>query len=35
VRDIPLPGTAADSEARVLAVSDTSAAIYLPGPRPR
>ena len=35
VRDIPLPGTAADSGARVLAVSDTSAAIYLPGPRPR
>ena len=35
VRDIPPPGTAADSGARVLAVSDTSAAIYLPGPRPR
>lgn len=35
VRDVPLPGTAADSGARVLAVSDTSAAIYLPGPRPR
>ncbi len=35
VRDIGLPGTAADSGARVLAVSDTSAAIYLPAPRPR
>ena len=35
VRDIPLPGTAADSGARVLAVSETSVVIYLPGPRPR
>ncbi len=35
VRDVPLPGAKADSGARVLAVSDTSAAIYLPNPRPR
>ncbi len=32
---VPLPGVAADSDARVLAVTSTTAAIYLPLPRPQ
>ncbi len=35
MRDIPLNGVTATSGARVLAVSDTSTAVYLPVPRPR
>jgi len=35
VHDVPLPGVTSDSGARVLAVSDTSTAVYLPTPRPR
>ena len=31
---VPLPGLPADSDARVLAVSGTTAAVYLPTPRP-
>lgn len=34
VKHVPLPGLAADSEARVLAVAGTTAAVYLPIPRP-
>jgi hypothetical protein len=33
-KHVPLPGVAADAEARVLAVAGTSAAVYLPIPRP-
>jgi len=33
-KNVPLPGVAADSEARVLAVSGTTTAVYLPSPRP-
>ena len=32
---MPLPGLAADSDARVLAVTGTTAAVYLPIPRPQ
>jgi hypothetical protein len=35
LRDVPQPGVTADSGARVLAVSDTSTAVYLPVPQPR
>ncbi len=35
VRDVPLHDITADSGARVVAVSDTSTAVYLPSPRPR
>jgi hypothetical protein len=35
LRDVPLNGVKAESGARVLAVSDTSTAVYLPTPRPR
>lgn len=35
LRDVPLNGVTAESGARVLAVSDTSTAVYLPVPRPR
>ena len=31
---VPLPGVAADSDARVLAVTNTTTAVYLPTPRP-
>lgn len=31
---VPLPGVAADSDARVLAVTTTAAAVYLPTPQP-
>lgn len=34
-RYVPQPGIAADSGARVLAVSDTATAVYLPSPQPR
>jgi hypothetical protein len=34
-RYVPEPGIAAGSGARVLAVSDTSTAVYLPSPQPR
>jgi hypothetical protein len=34
-RTVPEPGIAPDSGARVLAVSDTSTAVYLPSPQPR
>ncbi|OHV03473.1 hypothetical protein [Mycobacterium talmoniae] len=34
-RYVPQPGIAADSGARVLAVSDTRTAVYLPSPKPR
>lgn len=33
-KKVPLPGLPADSDARVLAVAGTSAAVYLPTPRP-
>lgn len=33
-KNIPLPGVKADSEARVLAVSSTTTAVYLPTPQP-
>lgn len=33
-KNIPLPGVATDSEARVLAVSGTTTAVYLPAPKP-
>lgn len=33
-KNIPLPGVATDSEARVLAVSGTTTAVYLPSPKP-
>jgi len=33
-KNVALPGVASDSEARVLAVSDTSTAVYLPTPNP-
>lgn len=33
-KNVPLPGVATDSEARVLAVSGTTTAVYLPSPRP-
>ncbi|TGD84173.1 hypothetical protein BayCH28_26665 [Mycolicibacterium sp. CH28] len=33
-KNVPLPGVAADSEARVLAVAGTTTAVYLPSPRP-
>ncbi|WP_445169237.1 Rv3212 family protein [Mycolicibacterium sp. Dal123E01] len=33
-KNVPLPGVAADSEARVLAVSGTTTAVYLPSPQP-
>ena len=33
-KNVPLPGVAVDSEARVVAVSGTSTAVYLPTPRP-
>jgi len=32
---VALPGVAADSDARVLAVTTTTAAVYLPNPRPQ
>ncbi len=35
LRDIPQVGVTADSGARVLAVSDTTTAVYLPAPAPR
>ena len=35
LHDVALPGVAPDSGARVLAVSDTSTAVYLPVPHPR
>lgn len=35
LRDVGLPGITGDSGARVLAVSDTSTAVYLPLPHPR
>jgi hypothetical protein len=35
LRDVPLPGVGPDSAARVLAVADTSTAVYLPVPQPR
>ncbi|MBO0677630.1 hypothetical protein JRC04_09170 [Mycolicibacterium sp. S2-37] len=34
VKYVELPGVAADSDARVIAVSDTTTAVYLPTPRP-
>lgn len=34
-RDVPQPGVAPDSTARVLVVSDTVTAVYLPTPTPR
>ena len=34
-KHVPLPGVAADSEARVLAVSGTTTAVYLPDPQAR
>ena len=33
-KNVPLPGLAPDSDARVLAVAGTTAAVYLPTPRP-
>ncbi|BBY57210.1 Rv3212 family protein [Mycolicibacterium sarraceniae] len=33
-KNVPLPGVAPDSEARVLAVSGTTTAVYLPTPQP-
>lgn len=33
-KNVPLAGVAVDSEARVLAVSDTTTAVYLPAPKP-
>jgi len=33
-KNVPLPGVAADSEARVLAVAGTTTAVYLPSPQP-
>lgn len=33
-KNVPLPGVATDSEARVLAVSGTTTAVYLPSPKP-
>ena len=35
LRNVPEPGIAVDSGARVLVVSDTTTAIYLPAPQPR
>lgn len=35
LREVPLPGVAVDSGARVLAVADTDTAVYLPAPQPR
>jgi len=35
VRDVPQPGVHADGRPRILAVSDTAAAVYLPTPQPR
>lgn len=35
IKRVPLPGVAADSDARVLAVKATAAAVYLPTPRPQ
>jgi hypothetical protein len=34
-KNVPLPGVATDSEARVLAVSGTTTAVYLPSPQPQ
>ena len=34
-RDVPEPGIAADSGARVLALAETRTAVYLPAPQPR
>lgn len=34
-KNVPLPGVSADSEARVLAVSGTTTAVYLPAPQPQ
>lgn len=34
-KHVPLPGLAADADARVLAVSGSTAAVYLPTPRPQ
>ena len=34
-KNVPLPGVSADSEARVLAVSGTTTAVYLPSPQPQ
>jgi outer membrane protein assembly factor BamB len=34
IKNVPLPGVTADSEARVLAVSGSTTAVYLPTPRP-
>jgi outer membrane protein assembly factor BamB len=33
-KNVPLPGVAVDSEARVIAVSGTTTAVYLPAPQP-
>jgi hypothetical protein len=33
-KNVPLPGVSPDSEARVLAVSGTTTAVYLPSPQP-
>ncbi|WP_328352618.1 PQQ-like beta-propeller repeat protein [Mycobacterium sp. NBC_00419] len=33
-KNVPLPGVATDSEARVLAVSGSTTAVYLPSPKP-
>lgn len=35
IKHVPLPGVAIDAEARVLAVTGTTAAVYLPVPRPQ
>jgi hypothetical protein len=34
IKYVELPGVAADSDARVIAVSDTTTAVYLPTPKP-
>jgi outer membrane protein assembly factor BamB len=34
IKNVPLPGVAADSEARVLAVAGSTTAVYLPTPQP-
>lgn len=34
IRDVPQPGVTPDSGARVLAVADTTTAVYVPTPRP-
>lgn len=35
IKYVELPGVAADSDARVIAVSDTTTAVYLPTPQPK